>query len=97
MVSGVSQTFGPSTGGSHFSESHNACTLSLISSTAQPVSGNSTAPMGIDPVTSVLLARQMPPSPKFGGEVSDGEHRLITFEDWLEHFELIATTLLRLS
>jgi len=40
--------------------------------------------MGIDPLTSVLLAQQMPPLPKFDGEVSDGEHGLITFEDWLK-------------
>ena len=41
----------------------------------------------------MLLTSQIPSLPKYGGEVSDGEHGLIIFEDWLEDFELMATTL----
>jgi len=46
---------------------------------------------------SVLLAQQLPPLPKFSGEMNDrrdyGDHEVGTFEEWLERFELIATTL----
>ena len=47
----------------------------------------------IDPVTSVLLAQQLPPLPKFSGEGNDGELGVDTFEDWLERFELMASAL----
>ena len=42
---------------------------------------------------SVMLAQQLPPLPKFSGEMNDGDHGVDTFEEWLERFELMATTL----
>ena len=44
----------------------------------------------IDQLSSVLLAQQLPPLPKFSGE-SDGRESVIgTFQEWLEQFEMIA-------
>ena len=95
MVGENSQTFEPSTRSldSPVPYTGLAYTLPSPSGVAQPVSSDSAAPMSIDPMTSLLLAQQLPPLPKFSGEVSDGELGLSTFEDWLEHFELMATFL----
>jgi len=42
----------------------------------------------------VLLAQQLPPLPRFSGEMNDGRDDGVgTFEEWLERFELMATTL----
>ena len=47
-------------------------------------------PVFNEPVTSALLAQQLPLLPKFSrGEVNNGG--MDAFQDWLEHFEMIAS------
>ena len=46
------------------------------------------SPVCNESVTSALLAQQLPPLPRFSGEVNDGD--IDTFQDWLERFEMIA-------
>ena len=46
------------------------------------------SPVCNESVTSALLAQQLPPLPRFSGEVNDGD--MDTFQDWLERFEMIA-------
>jgi len=58
-ASGVSQTFGSSTDGKHFSESYTVYLYLLLH---PPVTL-----MIIDPVISILLTQQMSPLSKFGG------------------------------
>ena len=45
-------------------------------------------PVYNESVTSALLVQQLPPLPRFSGEVSDGD--MDTFQDCLERFEIIA-------
>ena len=49
---------------------------------------DSIIPVCNDSVTTALLAQQLPPLPKFSGEINDGD--VDTFQDWLEQFEMIA-------
>ena len=49
--------------------------------------------MNVDPLKSVLLAQNLPPLPKFSGELSDGGFGMDIFQDWLEQFELVANVL----
>ena len=96
MVSENSQTFEPSTHSldSPVPYAGLAYTLPLPTIWCFTTSSSDSAvPVSIDPMTSVLLAQQLPPLPKFSGEVNDGELGLSTYEDWLEHFELMATSL----
>jgi len=67
-------------------------TASLLEVT-QPVVSGSTTIVNIDPVSSVLLAQQLPALPKFSGDVNDRDLGVNTFEEWLERFELMSTTL----
>ena len=48
--------------------------------------------VNVDPLKSVLLSQNLPPLPKFSGELSDG-FGMDAFQDWLEQFELIANVL----
>ena len=96
MVSDILQTCNPSTQSSETPVLHTGpvCSLPLLPGITQPVISSSNAAVrDIDPVTSVLLAQQLPPLPKFSGEGNDGELGVDTFEDWLERFELMASTL----
>ena len=96
MVSDILQTCNPSTQSSETPVLYTSpvCSLPLLPGITQPVISSSNAAVrDIDPVTSVLLAQQLPPLPKFSGEGNDGELGVDTFEDWLEHFELMASTL----
>ena len=49
--------------------------------------------MNVDPLKSILLAQNLPPLPKFSGELSDGGFGMDIFQDWLEQFELVANVL----
>ena len=49
--------------------------------------------VNVDPLKSVLLAQNLPPLPKFSGELSDGGFGMDIFQDWLEQFELVANVL----
>ena len=49
--------------------------------------------VNVDPLKSVLLAQNLPPLPKFSGELSDGGFDMDIFQDWLEQFELVANVL----
>ena len=49
--------------------------------------------MNIDPLKSIQLAQNLPPLPKFSGELSDGGFGMDIFQDWLEQFELISNVL----
>ena len=49
--------------------------------------------VNVDPLKSVLLAQNLPPLPKFSGELSDRGCGMDIFQDWLEQFELIADVL----
>ena len=62
-----------------------SCLHSLVNSPAQSVN--------VDPLKYVLLAQNLPPLPKFSGELSDGGCGMDIFQDWLEQFELIADVL----
>ena len=93
MVSDILQTCNPSTQSSETPVLYTGpvCSLPLLPGITQPVISSSKAAVrDIDPVTSVLLAQ---PLPKFSGEGNDGELGVDTFEDWLERFELMASTL----
>ena len=96
MVSDILQTCNPSTQSSETPVLYTGpvCSLPLLPGITQPVISSSNAAVrDIDPVTSVLLAQQLPPLPKFSGEGNDGELGVDTFEDWLERFELMASAL----
>ena len=100
MVSDILQTCNPSTQSSETPVLHTGpvCSLPLLPGITQPViSSSNSAVRDIDLVTSVLLAQQLPPLPKFSGEGNDGELGVDTFEDWLERFELMASALSRSS
>ena len=49
--------------------------------------------VNVDPLKSILLAQNLPPLPKFSGELSDGGFGMDIFQDWLEQFELVANVL----
>ena len=49
---------------------------------------DNTFPVCSEPITTALLAQQLPPLPKFSGERNDGD--METFQDWLEQFGMIA-------
>ena len=47
-------------------------------------------PARVDQLASVLLAQQLPPLPKFSGEIDASEAETGTFQEWLKQFEMIA-------
>ncbi len=56
----------------------------------QSKTADSTSLSPLDPLSSVLLAQQLPPMPNFTGDALDGEER---FDEWMERFKIVSVAL----
>ena len=74
-------------GGYHYAQAVDYQQLPRVETAHDPV--DSILPVCNESVTSTLLAQQLPPLPKFSGEMNDGD--MDTFQDWFEQFEMIAS------